>query len=126
MTDINDPDRISVPIIELVFPFALLSGAIAFCCWIFFMRSNPSKRKAIFAGLVTVFMSYPILGFAIGFIYPDLGTRFRSGIIGGISLTLFGNFVTFWLTYPLGGYFGNLIGKRYLVSFAPRMMHEFD
>jgi len=32
MTDINDPDRISVPIIELVFPFAILGGAIAFFC----------------------------------------------------------------------------------------------
>jgi len=90
------------------------------------MRNNPSQKKAIFAELVTVFVSYPLLGFAIGFTYPDGDNRFSSGVVGGISLMLFGNFVTFWLTYPLGAFFGSLIGKRYLVKIAPRLMHEFD
>ena len=126
MTDINDPDRISVPIIELVFPFAVLSGLIAFTVWFLFMRKSPNIKKAAIAGVVTVFISYPILGFAIGFIYPDLSSRLMSAVIAAFSLALFGNLITFWLTYPLGAIFGWFIGKDYMKSILPKPMTEFD
>lgn len=126
MTNINDPDRISVPIIEFVFPFALLSGVIAFCFWVLLMRRDPSTKKGLIAGLATVFAIYPIIGFAIGYVYPDLGGRFRSGVVAAISLSLFGNFVTFWITYPLAAILGRLIGKRFLESLEPKSLHIFD
>ena len=126
MTDINDPDRMSVPIIEFVFPFAVLSGLIAFAVWFLFMRKSPNIKKAAIAGVVTVFVSYPILGFAIGFIYPDLTDRLTSAVIAAFSLAFFGNVTTFWLTYPLGAICGGLIGTRYVNSFQPKFMHEFD
>ena len=116
MTDVNDPDRISVPIVEFIFPFAILSGLIAFCIWVTFMRRKPSLKKGVMVGLLTVFICYPILGFAIGWVYPDMAmtSRLRSAIAESFALTFFGNFISFWLTYPLGGYCGRLIAKKYI------------
>lgn len=123
---LDDPDRMIIPLVEYIFPFAILSGFIAFACWTAFMRKKPSAKKAVIAGLVTVFISYPLLGFAIGFIYPDIGGRLPSAVRAAFSLALFGNIMTFPLTYPLGAICGGLIGNRFLKSLPPREMHEFD
>jgi len=117
---LDDPERTTFPIIEYVFPFALLSGLIALTSWFVFMRKTPSKLKGVIAGLVTVFMSYPLLGFAIGFIYPDHPDRLTSSFNGALMLSLFGNIITFWLTYPFGALCGWFISKRMLLNIVPQ------
>ena len=78
------------------------------------MRKKSSRMRGVFAGIVTVFMCYPILGFAIGFIYPDSPGRLEISAIGSsLFLVIAGNLLTFWLTYPLGAVFGGQIGIRY-------------
>ena len=121
-----DLESMAFPIVEYIFPFAGLSFVIALACWVIFMRKSPSLTKGIFAGLITVFMSYPIIGFAIGFIHPDLTSRISSAIMASISLALIGNILTFWLTYPLGAICGGLIATRFKNSLEPKQMTEFD
>jgi len=123
---LDDPHRIFLPLVEYIFPFAFLSGLIAFVCWVVFMRKKPSTKKGAIAGLVTVFVSYPILGFAIGFTYPDIIGRLASAVMLPIMLMIMGNIMTFWLTYPLGAICGGFIGKRYEESLQPRTMHVFE
>jgi len=122
----EDPDAMNLPLVEYIFPFAVFSLLIALACWFVFMRKRPSLMKGVVAGGITVFVSYPILGFLIGFIYPHLPGRFESALNATLTLSVIGNFLTVWLTYPLGVFFGGLIGDRLLKSLRPKIMTEFD
>lgn len=113
---LDDPDRMMLPIVEYIFPFAILCGCLAFVIWVMLMKSKPTKGRGIIAGLVTVFLAYPVLGFAIGLIYPDLVSRIRSAISNAFLLTFMGNIMTFWLTYPMGAICGGLIAKRMIAN----------
>ena len=44
--DATDPDRINLPEVKYIFPFACLSGIIAFIIWFFLMqkKTNPPER----------------------------------------------------------------------------------
>lgn len=121
----DDPDRIDIPNIKFIFPFALLGGTIAFTLWTFLMRKKPSIKMGVLAGFLTVFLSYPIIGFAIGIVHPDYSSRVFSGIMSGVSLMVIGNFLTFWITYPVGLVCGWIIAKRYIKS-APTICNIFD
>ncbi len=121
--DKNDPDRIIIPIVQSISPFAILCGILAFVIWILIVKKKPTKRKGLIAGCLTVFLAYPVLGFALGFIYPGefslaFGeiTRMSSGISNAINLTLIGNILTFWLTYPMGAICGSLIAKHMIAK----------
>jgi hypothetical protein len=113
---VEDPDRMFLPQIEIVFPFAILSGCVAFFVWTALMYKKASTVRGICAGILTVFSCYPILGFAMGWFYPDLAVtgRLGSAISASFSFTLFGNIMSFWLTYPLGGLCGWLIAKKFI------------
>jgi hypothetical protein len=115
----DDPERMFFPQVEYIFPFAILCGVMAFCIWVIFMKTKPTKIRGVFAGLTTVFIAYPFLGFAVGLFFPDLNSfRLFSAVSSAIELTLFGNVLTFWFTYTLGAICGFLIAKRMLRRLA--------
>ena len=116
--DVNDPDRIVLPTVKYIFPLAIQSGAVAFIIWFLFMRKTPTCWKGLIAGILTVFLSYPILGFMVGLVDPQDRTMFFSGLMGALTLTMFGNFFTFWLTYPLGAVCGYIIAGRMIKKIA--------
>ena len=97
---LDDPDRMMLPIVEYIFPFAILCGILAFFIWVMLMKANPTKGRGVIAGLLTVFLAYPVLGFTIGLIYPEIDSHILSAISNALLLTLMGNIMTFWLTYP--------------------------
>ena len=110
----DDPDAMLLPNVEYILPFAILSGIIAFTVWFIFMSKRRTAWRGLWTGLITVFISYPILGFAIGFFYPPFLPRISAAIDACIGLSIIGQMLTFWLTYPLGAVCGFLIAKRFL------------
>lgn len=110
--DVNDPDRINLPTVKYIFPLACLSGIIAFTVWLPLMKKAPNHWKGLIAGIVTVFLCYPILGFLAGLTAPQETSILFSGIMGAVELTLFGNVLTFWITYPLGAVCGYIIADN--------------
>ena len=110
----GDPDAMLLPQVEFILPFALLSGIIAFTVWYFFLSKRRTKWNGLWAGITTVFVSYPILGFAIGFIYPHFPPRLNAGIGAAVDLTIIGQMLTFWITYPIGAVCGFIIAERML------------
>ena len=109
----DDPERMFFPQVDYIFPFAILCGVLAFCIWVTFMKKKPSQIKGAIAGLTTVFLAYPTIGFAAGLIYPDpISSHMFSAIDSSVGLALFGNFFTFWITYPLGAICGFIIAER--------------
>ena len=116
--DATDPDRINLPEVKYIFPFACLSGIIAFIIWFFLMQKKPTRRKGLIAGILTVFLCYPMLGFFIGIADPRELSILSSGISVAITLTFFGNFLTFWITYPFGAVCGFFISKQLIKKIA--------
>lgn len=123
---LDDPERMTAPVIDLIFPFALLSGLIAFAVWKFLLGHNQSALRGAFAGIITVFLCYPILGFAIGLAYPDSPSRLTAAVSAAISLTILGTAFTFWLTYPMGAICGYFIGKRAAVRQDNHQLDYFN
>jgi hypothetical protein len=113
---LDDPDKSILPIVEYIFPFALICGLLAFIIWVILMKNKSAKLMGIFAGLLTVFLAYPVLGLTMGLIYPDATSPIESAFTSVFFLTFMGNVITFWFTYPIGAICGGLIAKRMLAQ----------
>ena len=112
----DDPDRMYLAVPKYFFPFSILSGLIAIFAWYGILVKKQTIMRGVVAGLLTVFLCYPILGLAIGITNPvsPSGSTFWSGVYSAFTLTFFGNFLTFWITYPLGALCGAILTKRML------------
>ena len=110
--DANDPERMNLPKLKYIFPLACVSGIVAFTVWLLLMKKAPNHWKGVIAGIVTVFLCYPILGFLAGLTAPTETSILFSGIMGATAFILFGNILTFWITYPLGAVCGFLIADN--------------
>ena len=114
----DDPDAMVLPNVEYILPFAILSAIIAFTVWYFFISKRRTAWSGMMAGIVTVFVSYPILGFAIGYCYPSILPRISAAVNASIGLSIIGQMLTFWLTYPLGAVCGYIIAGRMIKKIA--------
>lgn len=112
----DDLDRIYLSVPNYFFPFSVLSGLIATFVWYGVLAKKQSIIRGVVAGLLTVFLCYPILGMTIGILDPDhfSGSVLRSGLVSAFTLTFLGNFLTFWITYPIGALCGAFLTKRML------------
>lgn len=113
---LDDPDRMYIAVPTYFFPLSILSGLIAIISWFGILVKKQTIRRGVAAGLLTVFLCYPILGFAIGISDPDSPSvsTVRSGVVSAFTLSFFGNFLTFWITYPMGTLCGAFLSKRML------------
>ena len=98
---------------HLFWPGIAATFIAAFIGWAIFLRPPKNYSDGKKAGLVTVFLCY-----FLGIIPIAIIGGSWDGLSGVISvyLTVFllAQIVTFWVTYPIGAFFGRWIAKRML------------
>lgn len=98
--------------VNLIWPYSVMAGGLAFIVWIALVQKKPSFIRGGIAGVSTVFLCYPVLGFLLGLMHPIDGSRLLSAFGAATSLTIFGNMLTFWITYPFGFLCGGILARK--------------